>query len=785
MAWAVLLAMLGAALAALAALAGWVALLWVVQPWLAMRALARQGVPTCRFVPVLGQLPEMVRKILGEGKHPNAFFVSRVEELGRVFGFCAGPTPYLFVADPRVLRQVFVSHARHYTKAREENKALLRPLLGDGVLLSEGAQWERSRSALNPAFHWKKLASLVPVMFACVGRMVAQWEAAVAAGRSTVEVHAFLGNVGLETVATCLFGSTYIADPAAADRFTQRHRRVLELVRERATIVQFPLLRAAPLASLREMRALCAELREMTAAFVDRCAAAGASGGESLLELLLEAGLPRQQLLDEALNVLAAGAETTSTAMTWLFYELARDPRLADRCLAEIARVLGDAAPSYDALHGLDFVEACAYEALRLYPPAATLAKAAASEHSLDLGDGRVLRVPAGLELVTEASVLQRDPTLWERPEEFRPERFLRVAGAEPEAAREQLAFAYLPFSAGARMCLGKNFAVLEIKSVLCHVLRRFTLQLAPGQVIRMDWFAAAAPAARARARLARSPHPSRARSRLGPARARCTACTSCSRRATPPRPRPPPPRCCPRSTRSSARAASSNYTSRRARRCRASPAGFSSFASAPASASGFSARRVRISAANSLTASRRRRCASRRASCCALNSETTLRAIQITRSTKGTVKESVHSSVCSQCDETNAAASLSSLPRRDARLIATGRGKSLSLDALCAEPRPRLCASARRRRAAATAACAPRGGAACLARPARVAGVAVVAIAAARARRRVIVRSSPHSVARSCGGASRTRGAEFERDGRAHRAAVAARGRGERRPCR
>jgi cytochrome P450 len=185
-----------------------------------------------------------------------------------------------------------------------------------------------------------------------------------------------------------------------------------------------------------------------------------------------ERRMTRQLLRDELLTLFLAGHETTSHALTWAFYLLAQHPAVEARLHAELDSVLGERMPTVDDLRALPETERILNEAMRLYPPAPVVSRTAIEDTEIG---GYV--IPAGAEIILWLYYTQRDPRWFPAPDEFRPERF---ADGAPPAVRG----AFLPFGGGSRLCIGKEFALMEARVVLAMVAQRFRLQLVPGQRI-------------------------------------------------------------------------------------------------------------------------------------------------------------------------------------------------------------------------------------------------------------------------------------------------------------
>ena len=180
--------------------------------------------------------------------------------------------------------------------------------------------------------------------------------------------------------------------------------------------------------------------------------------------------MSREQVRDELVTFMLAGHETTANGLAWMWYLLSRSPEARDRLHAEVDEVLGGRVPTADDVERLPYTSACFQEALRLYPPAWVIEREAVADDEID---GHP--IPAGATLIMPTYLIHRDPRLWPNPEGFDPRRFL------PENARAHPRYAYLPFGAGRRVCVGAGFAILEGTLIAAMIAQRFTFDLAPG----------------------------------------------------------------------------------------------------------------------------------------------------------------------------------------------------------------------------------------------------------------------------------------------------------------
>ncbi|HZT78594.1 MAG TPA: cytochrome P450 [Gemmataceae bacterium] len=408
-----------------------------------------------------GTLAEFSRDRLG-------FMARCARDYGDVVATRLGPYPVWFLFRPDLIEEVLVNQARNFTK----HFALrLNPLvLGNGLLTSEGDFWLRQRRLIQPAFNRQRLAGYAPAMVAAARRMLDRW-----APGAAIDVPAEMMRLTLEIAAETMFGARVGPEAdTVADAL-----RVLQqsFVNRFGRLVRLPVWVPTP-RNVRLRRAV-ARLDEIIYRFIGARRRSGADRGD-VLSLLLHArdeddgtGMTDKQLRDEAMTLFLAGHETTALALTWAWYLLATHPEAEARLLAEADVQLAGRPPAAEDAPRLRYAEWVALEAMRLYPPAYAVGREALA--ACDLGGWRL---PAGMTVLMSQWVVQRDPRWFDRPDEFRPERW---AG---DAAQRLPKYAYFPFGGGPRLCIGNTFAMLEMVLVLAAIAQRCRFTLAPGQKV-------------------------------------------------------------------------------------------------------------------------------------------------------------------------------------------------------------------------------------------------------------------------------------------------------------
>ena len=367
------------------------------------------------------------------------------------------------ISHPDHIQHVLQANFANYRKGRGYN--ILKLSLGEGLLTSEGALWQRQRKMTQPVFQGQQVARFVSTMVENALGMLQRWED-YAPGEAFEVVPEFM-RLTLNIAAQVLFTTNLEADAESI-------RRTLEIGRDysvdRAWSI-FPLPPGLPTPRNREYRAALAVIHGI----IDRIIAERRSSGgiSDLLTMLMEArdekGEPMsdKQLRDEVITLLTAGHETTTLALAWTCFLIGTRPEVMERMASEAA-FLNGSPPAYEDLMKLRYSRMVVEESMRLYPPVWTMSRTAVKED--EIGG---FRVGAGSEVLIFPYITQRHPKWWSDAEAFRPERF----APENSAARPR--YAYLPFGAGPRTCIGLNFAITEILVVLTLILQRFRIMLA------------------------------------------------------------------------------------------------------------------------------------------------------------------------------------------------------------------------------------------------------------------------------------------------------------------
>ncbi|HSK26215.1 MAG TPA: cytochrome P450 [Jiangellales bacterium] len=412
------------------------------------------------------QPADMLREARRMIRDPLGYLGDVVTRYGPVVSFPMPRTPVLLVNSPAAARRVLVDNHRAYGK-RTIQYDTLALVTGQGLLVSDPPEWMSHRRMVQPAFHRDSLGGVGRHTVDAARRALATWDGLPAG--SVVDVDAAMMRASLEVVGSALFSTDLSGD---ATRIVDAVLAALDRVVVRARSPWLPPPSVPTPGNLRLRRAL-RTIDEAVAAMV--AARSAADPGDDVLGMLLrardEAGLDDTAVRDEVVTLLVAGHETVASSLTWTLDLLARHPDAQERLAAEVTALPAD--PDAADLPRLPWTRAVVDEALRLYPPAWVVTRRA-------LQDDEVCgyTVPAGSVVLVSPYTVHRDRAVWPDPERFDPHRFLGGAPARGT---------YLPFGAGPRLCIGREFALVESVLVLGTLARRYTVEPVPGPPARVD----------------------------------------------------------------------------------------------------------------------------------------------------------------------------------------------------------------------------------------------------------------------------------------------------------
>lgn len=374
----------------------------------------------------------------------------------------------LWITAPSLVRTVLLDERERYRKL--STLRLLGPLLGRGILTSEGAEWKWQRQAAAPVFRQQDLLRLVPDFVRAATRLVERWRAAP----GVQAIDRDMTRATFEVISSTLLPSTDASLGPVFERSMGAFQRgagwgILYASTGMPRWLPRPGMLSAARAASRLRGATQSVLRESRA---------GKARPEDLLPRLVSARDPETgrsmddtRLVDNLLTFYLAGHETTARALAWTLYLLARSPGWSSLLEEEIAKVTGGNPVAPEHIDRLTLVQQVLKESMRLYPPAPLMARQAIEDS--ELGGMPVRR---GMSVVIPIYAIHRHAKRWEAPDAFDPSRF--SPGREATIERYQ----YLPFGAGPRICIGMAFAMIEATAMLATLLQHVRFSTVEGR---------------------------------------------------------------------------------------------------------------------------------------------------------------------------------------------------------------------------------------------------------------------------------------------------------------
>ena len=372
-----------------------------------------------------------------------------------------------YVHGPQQMRQLLVTDARKVGKGWVYDR--LRKFIGQGLVVAENPLHALQRRLIQPAFRATRIASYMAEMGELTAALADSWR-----DGQRVEVDQALAELAGTVVARCLCTSAHMTEEKAR-RLADLNTSVLKVMSVRSLLPE-GILERLPLPGTRRMAAQVAEFHEIIDDLITRYHADGAEHHDLLSELMSAVdeetgtGMTDEQVHSEITTLFVAGIETTSAALAGAFYELASNPEIERRVVAEIDEVLGGRTPTVEDIPRLEYTRRFLREVLRRYSIWFLMRRA---DEDIEW-QGRP--IPAGTTLLFSPYALHHDPELYPDPDRIDPDRWL-----DDSVPRN----GFLPFSTGPRGCVGEAFAWAELTVALAVVLGRWRLELAPGVTVR------------------------------------------------------------------------------------------------------------------------------------------------------------------------------------------------------------------------------------------------------------------------------------------------------------
>lgn len=402
---------------------------------------------------------------------PPAYMMDMQKTYGDIFEMGLLRPGIYALTHPEYAKQVLVTHNKNFIKDRPIR--VMKMALGDSLLTTDGDFWRRQRRIAQPAFHREKLQGMAEAMIQHTAAMLEDWQGRTQPFDVAREMMRLTSRIVTET----LFGANLENPDELGAAIHHSNAFMTHYFRN---LVNWPLW--VPTRHNREFHQNQALFNQTVHGLIDNRRQAP-EGYADLLSMLMEArdeesgeGMTDKQLRDECITLFAAGHETSANALSWTFYLLSQHPEVVEQLRAEIQSIVGNRLPTVEDLRQLPYSIQVLNESMRLYPPAWIIGRENLEPEEVD---GYV--IPRGAEVVIPTWVIHRHPDFWEEPERFDPDRF------RPEAVKERNKYAFFPFGGGPRLCIGNNFAMMEMQLILLMVIQRFRPTLVPGHPIAIE----------------------------------------------------------------------------------------------------------------------------------------------------------------------------------------------------------------------------------------------------------------------------------------------------------
>ncbi|WP_283133058.1 cytochrome P450 [Rhizohabitans arisaemae] len=426
-----------------------------------MKPTAKAAPPGPPISATFGLYRQLVTDRLG-------MLTSAADRYGDAVRITVGPQTLYYFNHPDHAKHVLADHSGNYHKGIGLTEA--RRAIGDGLLTSEGELWRKQRKMIQPVFQNRRLAVHAQAIAEEAAHLVTRLRAHE--GGRPIDLSAEMTGLTLgvlgRTILDADLGSVGLIGHA------------FEAVQDQAMFDMVTLSKVPRWLSLPKERRFRRALRELHRVADGLVAARRADprpDGDDVISRLIASTADdpdrravRRRMREELITLLLAGHETTASTLSWAFLLIDRHPEVRERLRAEAAEVLGDRPPTYEDLHRLRYTAMVVEEVMRLYPPVWALTRKAVAAD--EVGG---YPVAAGTEIMISPYTLHRHPEFWEAPERFDPERF------DPARPADRPRYAYIPFGAGPRFCVGNHLGMMEAVFVIATVVRELRLSARPG----------------------------------------------------------------------------------------------------------------------------------------------------------------------------------------------------------------------------------------------------------------------------------------------------------------
>jgi cytochrome P450 len=421
---------------------------------------------------------ELLSMIFMRQKNPIKLYETIFAKYGDVVFFKLASFRFVMLNDAQAIEQVLQTDAQNYTKSTSYDR--FRFIFGNGLLVSEGDIWKKQRRLMGSSFSSKQVEKLHPVMVRETSSILNKWKIG-----EEIDLAKEMNHMTLEIISVGLFGKRQENDSLILRSALQDILNYLQSSRHlwlQLLIAPLPikdkykfaikLETLLPLKSTKRFFASVNKVNELVLSLIEERRSKNLT--ENFLDMLIkisngdeESKMSNQQMRDEVLNILLAGHESTANALTWAWHELLKSPEIYKKVKEEVHRVLAGETPTYEELEKLIYTKAVFEEAIRLYPPFWRVSRKNKIQTKIKQYD-----IPEITNVIVSIYTIQRSNKHWNEPIKFKPERFLHDGETHDK-------FAYIPFGAGPRICIGMNFAIVEALTILSTMVKKYDIEKA------------------------------------------------------------------------------------------------------------------------------------------------------------------------------------------------------------------------------------------------------------------------------------------------------------------
>ncbi|MEM1121269.1 MAG: cytochrome P450, partial [Bacteroidota bacterium] len=415
---------------------------------------------------LLQNIPSMAKNIL-------THFYDREQELGTTYLNPAVLNKIIATSEPDFMRYVLQTNHRNYKKGKAYD--VLKLVLGNGLVTSNGKFWQKQRRLAQPAFHKKNLEDL----FNAMGDTAKAYFQTLEDKRNKeVDIAREMMTVTAQIALKALFSDNTEEDlNAVYDSMTEAQRYITDILNNPMKLLYFPFT-----GRKRQFQKDLTVLNEVVLKAIDKRRKSDQKYPD-LLQMMMDATyedsneqMDDQQLMDEMITIFSAGHETSANGLAWTLHLLAQHPEIVAKMRKEIAQVVGDRLPNFQELRQLTYVRQVIDEGMRLFPPVWAVSRTAIEDDEY-----RGIKIKADSIIFCLIYNAHRREDLFENATQFDPDRFT------PDKMKDWPKMSYLPFGAGPRLCIGNLFAIMEMQLLLVGLLQRFDFELVANQNIDLE----------------------------------------------------------------------------------------------------------------------------------------------------------------------------------------------------------------------------------------------------------------------------------------------------------